>query len=122
MNKVFHNIINKLLLSRECYTLFYLGITIPGEEELVAKGPWGPFMDVILCLAPIIFVLLTSLIKRIQLHTEVALPIAAFLMFLVRLGYLGLPPCDTLAYIIAGFLEVAVYKYISRKYKLRIEK
>lgn len=83
---------------------------IPGEEELVAKGPWGPFMDVIICLAPIIFVLLTSLIKRIQLHTEVALPIAAFLMFLVRLAYLGLPACDTLAYIIAGFLEVNVFK------------
>lgn len=79
---------------------------IGGEEGLVAEGPWGHFMDVILCLAPIVFVLLTSLIKRIQLHTEVALPIAAFLMFLVRLAYLGLPPCDTLAYIVSGFLEV----------------
>jgi hypothetical protein len=66
-----------------------------------ASGPWGDFMDVALCLAPIIF-LLGVTVKPNPMSTTRSLPIAALFMWLVRLMYLGSDPLLTSAAVVLG--------------------
>jgi lactate permease len=68
-------------------------------------GPWGDFMDVFFCLLPIIVLIITVTVPKFMLPTTVSLPLAAFLMFLVRLAYLGSDPLLTTASVILGLLE-----------------
>jgi hypothetical protein len=69
-----------------------------------ASGPWGDFMDVAFCLAPIIF-LLYATIKPNPMPTTRSLPIAALFMWLVRLMYLGSDPLLTSAAVVLGLHE-----------------
>lgn len=71
-------------------------------------GPWGDFMDVFFCLLPIIVLVVTVTVPSFTLPTTVSLPLAAFLMFLVRLAYLGSDPLLTTAAVILGFLEALI--------------
>ena len=54
-------------------------------------GPWGRAMDVIFCLLSIIFLVVVMIppFGFKPMPTTKALPLSAFLMFLVRLMYLG---------------------------------
>ena len=68
------------------------------------SGPWGQFMDLLFCLAPIIFLVAVT-IKPNPMPTTRSLPTAAFLMYLVRLMYLGSDPILTNGAVILGFHE-----------------
>lgn len=67
-------------------------------------GPWGKAMDVIMCLLPILF-LLAATLKPQPLPTTTSLPLAALIMFLVRLMYLGSDPLLCCASIVSGLHE-----------------
>ncbi|KAL7519955.1 hypothetical protein ACHAWX_004708 [Stephanocyclus meneghinianus] len=67
-------------------------------------GPWGPAMDVIMCLLPIFFLLGVTL-KPNPLPTTTSLPAAAIMMFLIRVMYLGSNPVLCSGAIISGFHE-----------------
>jgi hypothetical protein len=69
-----------------------------------AGGDWGDFMDVIFCLLPIIF-LVYATIKPNPLSTTRSLPMAAVMMFLVRVMYLGSDPLLSSACVILGLHE-----------------
>lgn len=72
-------------------------------DEIVG-GPWGEVMDVIFCIAPIV-VLVVATIKPNPMPTTRSLPLAAFLMYLVRLVYLSSDPVLTHGAIILGLME-----------------
>jgi lactate permease len=72
--------------------------------EIDAGGPWGDFMDAFLCISPII-VLLYVTIKKDPFPTTRSLPLAAALMWLIRLMYLDSDPLLACASVIAGILE-----------------
>jgi lactate permease len=61
-------------------------------------------MDVILCLLPIALVMATTIIQRIRLPTSVSLPLAALLMWIVRLAYFNLDVAFTNAAVVYGAL------------------
>ena len=67
-------------------------------------GDWGDFMDVVFCLLPIMF-LVYATIKPNPLSTTTSLPMAALLMYLVRLMYLGSDPILTTGSVILGLHE-----------------
>jgi hypothetical protein len=69
-----------------------------------ASGPWGDFIDVAFCLAPIIF-LLYATIKPNPMPTTRSLPLAALFMWLVRLMYLESDPLLTSAAVVLGLHE-----------------
>jgi hypothetical protein len=56
--------------------------------EVTSGGAWGPVMDIILCLSPIIFLVVVTLIPK-PLPTTISLPLAAFFMWAIRLMYLN---------------------------------
>jgi hypothetical protein len=68
------------------------------------SGPWGNFMDLFFCLLPILFLVVVT-IKPNPIPTTKSLPTAAFMMYLVRLMYLGSDPLLTSASVILGFHE-----------------
>ena len=61
-------------------------------------------MDVVFCLLPIVF-LIYATIKRNPLPTTLSLPLAAVMMFFIRLAYLGSDPLLTTAAVILGLHE-----------------
>lgn len=67
-------------------------------------GPWGDAMDVILCFLPIIFLLYATLKKK-PFPTTVSLPFAAFMLFMIRVMYLGSDPLLVSASVISGLHE-----------------
>ena len=67
-------------------------------------GPGGSAVDVLLCLLPVAFLVGVTLMPK-PLPTTKSLPLAAFLMFLVRLMYLQNDPLLTCASVILGFHE-----------------
>ena len=67
-------------------------------------GDWGEVMDVIFCLLPIMFLVFAT-VKPKPLPTTVSLPFAAFMMFLIRLMYLGSDPLLTCGSVILGLHE-----------------
>lgn len=71
---------------------------------LTGEGPWGPVMDVLLSLLPILF-LIVATIKPNPLSTTVSLPLAALLLFLVRLMYFASDPLLVSACIVLGIHE-----------------
>jgi len=73
-------------------------------ESDVIRGPWGPFMDVVMCLLPIIVLVYTTL-KTNPLPTTKSLPLSAFIMWFVRLAYLSSDPLETCALVVSGVLS-----------------
>lgn len=67
-------------------------------------GPWGDVMDVLFCIAPIVLLIVVT-IKPNPMPTTQSLPLAAFLMYLVRLVYLSSDPVLTHGAIVLGLLE-----------------
>jgi L-lactate permease len=74
------------------------------DEEGHAGGAWGPVMDVLLCLLPIIFLVVVTLLPK-PLKTTVSLPSAAAIMWAVRLMYLDSDVVLTFGCIVAGIHE-----------------
>lgn len=72
--------------------------------SLEAGGEWGQFFDVVFCILPIAF-LIGVTIKPNPMPTTLSLPLSAFLMFLVRLMYLGSDPLLVCASAILGLFE-----------------
>jgi lactate permease len=62
------------------------------------------FMDVFLCLLPIIFLVYGTL-KKNPLPTTVALPVAAIILWWIRLAYVGSDPLQACSAVIVGFHE-----------------
>lgn len=69
------------------------------------KGAGTPGLDVFLCLLPIILLVLTTIWRRVQLSTSTSLPLAAVLLWVIRLAYLKLDPNFTNAAVIFGLLD-----------------
>ena len=63
-------------------------------------GPWGDATDVILCLLPLAFLVATTLVHKIRLPTVKSLPLAAALMWFIRLAYLSSRPNEVTAAVI----------------------
>lgn len=59
----------------------------------------------LLCLLPIMFLLLTTLLKPCLLPSSLSLPLSAALLGLIRLAYLASPPLLVLAHVVVGALE-----------------
>ena len=76
----------------------------PKLDTTVKGGPWGPAMDVILCLLPIIFLLVATLKPR-PLPTTTSLPLSALCMWAVRLAYLDASALEVTAQALAGVLN-----------------
>ena len=84
-----------------------------GDPEEVAdgglvephRGAGTPALDVFLCLLPIILLVLTTVWRRVQLSTSTSLPLAAALLWVIRLAYLKLDPNLTNAAVIYGLLD-----------------
>jgi L-lactate permease len=74
------------------------------DGEGHAGGAWGPVMDVILCLLPIIFLVTVTLLPK-PLKTTVSLPSAAAIMWAVRLMYLNSDVVLTFGCVVAGLHE-----------------
>lgn len=74
------------------------------DDDGDSGGAWGPVMDVLLCLLPIIFLVVVTLLPK-PLKTTVSLPSAAFIMWAVRLMYLNSDVALTFGCIVAGLHE-----------------
>ena len=71
-------------------------------------GPWGRAMDVIFCLLPILFLVFVTIPPfgmMKPMSTSRSLPLSAFLLFLVRLMYLGSDPLLVCGAIVKGVHE-----------------
>jgi L-lactate permease len=68
-------------------------------------GPWGDVMDVIMCFIPVLVLLVVTVKPNNPWPTTQSLPVAAFLMFLVRTAYLGSDPLQTCSAVLQGILE-----------------
>jgi lactate permease len=69
----------------------------------VTTGPWGPFMDVVMSLAPIAFLLVVTLIPR-PLPTTTSLPLSALICWLIRIAYFSASPNAVTAQAFSGAL------------------
>jgi lactate permease len=68
-------------------------------------GPWGSVMDVLLCLGPILFLIIVTVKPHNPFPTTTSLPLAAIMMYLVRLMYLQSDPIQTHAAVLLGIHE-----------------
>lgn len=68
-------------------------------------GPWGDGPDLIICFLPLVFLVIVTLSQRLRLPTVASLPLAAFMMWLIRLVYLSSPPNEVNAAVIFGMLD-----------------
>lgn len=62
-------------------------------------------LDVFLMLSPIVFLAATVMSQRLKLPTTTSLPVAALILFLIRLVYLGSDPLLLCSAVVAGILE-----------------
>lgn len=85
--------------SMECPCAIY-----PSEGSSQYGGPWGDFMDVLLCLLPILFLVYATL-KAKPIPTTVSLPIAAIMLWWIRLAYLRLDVIQTCSAVVLGLHE-----------------
>jgi len=60
---------------------------------------------VLLCLAPIMFLMLVTVCRRLSLPATTSLPLSAALLAVIRLAYLSSPPLLVLATVVKGCLE-----------------
>lgn len=68
-------------------------------------GPWGDLADVVLCLFPLVFLIVVTLSQRFRMATVASLPLAALMMWFVRLVYLGSKSNPVHAAVITGVLD-----------------
>ncbi|GMH40024.1 hypothetical protein BSKO_07928 [Bryopsis sp. KO-2023] len=68
-------------------------------------GPWGDAADVILCVLPLVFLMVVTLSQKLRVPTVTSLPVAAVMMWFVRLAYLGSPANEVHAAVVIGVLD-----------------
>jgi hypothetical protein len=68
-------------------------------------GAWGKQWDVVMCLVPIAFLVVVTVVKPLRLKTSVSLPLSAAILYIIRLAYFGLDPNFTNATVIYGLLD-----------------
>lgn len=68
-------------------------------------GPWGDLADIVLCMLPLVFLIVVTLSQRFRIATVTSLPMAALMMWFVRLVYLGSPSNAVHAAVITGVLD-----------------
>jgi L-lactate permease len=71
-------------------------------------GAWGKGWDVVVVLLPIVFLLVVTVVKPVQLKTRISLPLSAAMLYVIRLAYLGLDPNFTNAAVLYGFLDTLI--------------
>lgn len=71
-------------------------------------GPWGPAGAFVMCLVPILFLLVVTLVRRVALPSRVSLPLSAALMLVIRLAYLSADPTEVMSSAVGGCLEALV--------------
>jgi L-lactate permease len=76
-----------------------------GDSSKAYVGPWGKAVDVIMCLIPIAFLILVTVVKRIHLKTSLSLPLSAFIFYVIRLAYFGLDPHFTHGAVLYGLFD-----------------
>jgi len=72
------------------------------SSDTLRGGPWG-YGDIFVLLLPIMF-LIFAVLKPTPIQSTVSLPLAAVMMFFIKLVYLGSHPHDTMASLISGLL------------------
>ncbi|KAI8472377.1 MAG: L-lactate permease-domain-containing protein [Monoraphidium minutum] len=78
------------------------------QLEAPLDGPWGAAGAVVVCLAPIAFLLVTTLVKPLILPSRASLPLAAGLMAAAKLAYLSADPREVAASLGGGALQALV--------------
>lgn len=73
-----------------------------------ASTPGGPAAAVLMCLAPLTFLLLVTVVKSIQLPSRTSLPMTAVLMAVVQLAYLSNPTANVMGTALAGCMQALV--------------
>jgi hypothetical protein len=58
-----------------------------------------------MCLLPIAFLILVTVVKRIHLKTTLSLPLSAFIFYVIRLAYFGLSPHFTHGAVLYGLFD-----------------
>jgi hypothetical protein len=69
------------------------------------RGAWTRGLDVVMCLLPIAFLVVTTVVPRVRLKTSLSLPLAAVMMWVIRLAYLRLDAAFTNAAVLFGMLD-----------------
>jgi hypothetical protein len=77
----------------------------PDEQLEPYKGAWTRGWDLVMCLVPIVFLVLVTMIKRIHMDTSRSLPLSAIMMWIIRLAYLRLDPNFTNAAVVYGLFD-----------------
>lgn len=77
------------------------------DDDLIEphRGKGSAALDVFLCLLPILFLVLATVVRYIQMSTSTSLPLAAALLWVIRLSYLELDPNYTNAAVVFGLLD-----------------
>lgn len=68
-------------------------------------GEWGDVGDITLCLLPLAFLILVTLSQKCRMSTSTSLPLAALMMWLIKLVYLKAPPNEVNAAVLVGALD-----------------
>jgi L-lactate permease len=76
-----------------------------GGSTKAFVGAWGKGWDVVMCLLPIAFLVVVTVVKRFHLKTSISLPMSAFIFYIIRLAYFGLDPRFTHAAVLYGLLD-----------------
>ena len=61
-----------------------------------------------MCLVPILFLLVVTLVRRLSLPSRASLPLSAALMLVIRLAYLAADPREVMSSAVGGCLEALV--------------
>jgi hypothetical protein len=69
------------------------------------KGQGSAAADVFLCLLPILLLVLTTVWRYVQMSTSTSLPLAALILWVIRLAYLKLDPNYTNAAVLYGLFD-----------------
>jgi hypothetical protein len=82
-----------------------IDINSPNDIAEPHEGVWAPAWDVVLCLLPIVFLVVTTLWRPVRLSTTTSLPLAALTMWFIRLAYLKLDANFTNSAVIYGLFD-----------------
>lgn len=83
----------------------YAGRLLQEDDPKPQGGPWGAGVDVFLCALPLIFLVFVTVVKPFILSTSVSLPVAAFMLWFIRVAYLNTVANYANAAVWGGFFE-----------------
>jgi len=104
-NCVASNAVNETVCANTCVGLDACNDCQCAILPTTGEGAWGPVMDVIFCLLPILFLIIVTVKPRNPWPTTKSLPTAAIMLYFIRLMYLASDPLQSTAAIILGLHE-----------------